>query len=374
MKPTTILKAAGDDNHAAAEIKEHETLTLTSVYANNRQEVHFTVYNVEDKLLENQKDYRVTVESVKDGVADLNSLINADTYKLGLQITKYEGLDAAFADGRISFVIEQYPLDGKAITGASLKVDPVTFVGIKSFLYDGTVIKPVPVDDFTVRDLFNNTLVYGEDYTLDTVVGDKNVAYSKIGKNAGRYPVIIKANGGNYTGSFDLPFTVGKRPLDQVNIKIANRYYDAKAKIAVTLTPDDVSAFIGDKPVTLLNRDDYNFVSTTSASAADLGTAFTASGIGEHQITLSADKSNNFERSKKVTFKLVENNIGIAVLHKLENASYDYTGLPINPLTNGTLNIRPDLKEDTDYKLVYSTDNRTDANKSITVYVQGIGA
>ncbi|OAV66349.1 hypothetical protein Barb4_02952 [Bacteroidales bacterium Barb4] len=67
------------------------------------------------------------------------------------------------------------------------------------------------------------------------------------------------------------------------------------------------------------------------------------------------------------------NDIHIAVLSAIENKNYTYSGLAINPTGDGALNIRTDLTEGTDYRVVYSSANLIDANPKITVSIQGLG-
>ncbi|OAV68111.1 hypothetical protein Barb6XT_01175 [Bacteroidales bacterium Barb6XT] len=376
------LKAATvyDNEAKGAEDKDGiESLRLTSVYSNNRQEVHFAIKNALDQQLEDKKDYDVTVEGENEEVADLNSLIDAGIYTLGLRFKGYEGFDEALADGRITFEIKKYPLGGTAsllpadrVDG--IKVDPVQFVeGNVPFLYTGKAVKPVPDEEFTVKDDFNSTLVFGKDYEL-TIGDDGKVNAYDLSVEAGKKTVKIKAAAdGNYTGEYTLPYNVGRRPLSDLEIKVANRYFNTKTGDAVKITPDDISATLNGETIKLVNRTDYRF---TGAGATNEGISF--KGLGDHPITLEARRDVpdlNFEGDYKANVTLVENNIRSAVVSVMKEKSYTYTGEPID-VTTGSLKLREDLKAGVDYEVVYSPDDRTNATKAgtgITVYVQGIG-
>ncbi|OAV68166.1 hypothetical protein Barb6XT_01129 [Bacteroidales bacterium Barb6XT] len=379
LSNTKPLKA-GDNNTAIQEDDANgvEVLKLVSIYSNNRQEVRFDIFNnALGGRLEDKKDYDVTVESSNHEVADLNSLIDADTYTLGLRFKGYEGFDEALADGRITFKIEKYPLNGGTVGEADsrITVKSVQFVeGNVPFLYTGKSIKPVPDEEFTVKDNFNSTLVFGKDYEL-TTDGDGKVNAYDLSVNAGDKKIKIKAvEGGNYTGSFELPFNVGKRPLSDLSIEIANRYLDTKVtNPSVKIVPDDITATLNGESVILLNRTDYNFSGT--GVAVD---AVTLKTKGSHPITLTAKKESvNFAEGSSITtsVNLVDYNIHSAVVSTIATKNYTYTGEPIDVVTSGSLKLRDDLKEDVDYKVVYSTEDRTNVGigNSITVYVQGIG-
>ncbi|OAV70174.1 hypothetical protein Barb6XT_00014 [Bacteroidales bacterium Barb6XT] len=376
LSNTKPLKA-GDNNTAIQEDDANgvEVLKLVSIYSNNRQEVHFDIFNnALGGRLEDKKDYDVTVESSNHEVADLNSLIDADTYTLGLRFKGYEGFDEALADGRITFKIEKYPLNGGTVGEADsrITVKSVQFVaGNVPFLYTGKSIKPVPDEEFTVKDNFNSTLVFGKDYELTTGDDGKVNAYD-LSVNAGNKKIKIKAvEGGNYTGSFELPYSVGQRPLSDLDIRVVNRYFNTKTGAAVTIVPDNISATLNGEPVILVNRTDYKF--TGSGSTGD-GISF--KGLGDHPITLEARTGLpdlNFRGDYKTSVTLVENNIHSAVVSTIATKNYTYTGKPIDVVTSGSLKLRDDLEEGVDYEVVYTPDKWSDVRNGITVYVQGIG-
>ncbi|OAV66449.1 hypothetical protein Barb6XT_01932 [Bacteroidales bacterium Barb6XT] len=372
------LKTTDDNPAISTTAGGHELLKLTSVYANNRQEVHFEIINnALGGRLEDKKDYDVTVEAPDETVADLNSLINAGTYTLGLRFKGYEGLDAALADGRITFEIKQYPLGGTvsllpADKVDAIKVDPVQFVaGNVPFLYTGKPFTPVPDEEFTVKDNFNSALVFGKDYELNIAEDGKTSDAYDLNVNAGRKTIKIKAvDGGNYTGEYTLPYSVGQRPLSDLNIEIANRYLNTKTGAAVTIVPNDISATLNGETVRLVNRTDYSFFGAGSTSDG-----VTLRTLGDHTITLKAKEGTNanFEGSYTASVTLVENNIHSAVVSTIATKNYTYTGKPVDVVADGSLKIRGDLKEGVDYKVVYELDNRTDVRNGITVSVQGLG-
>ncbi|OAV67982.1 hypothetical protein Barb4_02266 [Bacteroidales bacterium Barb4] len=357
-----FLKAA-DNNDAEDTEGNREILTLTDTYANKALEIHFTVKNAVNKLLENPKDYTITAKTDK-GSADLKNLINADAYTLGLRINGYEGLNDAFADGRLLFKIEQYDL-----ADASVSLAPG-----KTFLYTGKVIEPDPKTEFTVKDGLNNTLIFGKDFELLTDEDGDVIAYDNNDASAGsqniRIVAVTDAKGkftGNYKNEGKVTFDIAKRPLSQTDIEIANRYSDGKT--GVKITSDDVSASINGEACKLLFGD-YYFKEAASSS----NDYFEVEGAyGEKTATLVA-KEGNFTGEAKVKFTLVGNDIREAVLSEIGEREYTYSGLPVNPLKDETLNIREGLQLDKDYKVVYSTSDRTNVSKEdIIVSVRGIG-
>ncbi|OAV71663.1 hypothetical protein Barb4_00479 [Bacteroidales bacterium Barb4] len=333
-----------------------DALTLKSTYANQKQVPNFKIKNAAGDELK-AADYKVTAFKGKASISP-SDLIDAGTYALGLEIRGYEGLNEALSDGRISFVIDRYDL-----------ADGVILSTGEAFLYTGKTVEPNPNTDFTVKDNYGSTLVLKKDFVLATDADGEVIAYDGNTADAGDLQSIAIAavkdkDGkftGNYTGEAKLQFSIAPRPLDKTNIEVINRYYDGKTP--VTITSEDILASINGVAYPLSYGTDYEFDGTGAFA-----------GIGTKTIKLAAAEGGNFTGKASVDFSLVGKNITTAVSSKLADKAYTYTGKPVNPLANETLDIKGDLKLGTDYEVVYSTGDLINASKKdITAYVRGIG-
>jgi uncharacterized Zn ribbon protein len=178
----------------AASIEDIDVDDCKVVYNGKEQTASFTVMDANGNTLEQDTDY--TVKSAKQ--------TKANTYKVTITGKgNYTGSTTAI------FKI------GKA------NVSKAT-VAVEKTVYNGKA----QTADITVTDANGNELKLGTDYTV------KNAKQTK----AGTYIVTITGKG-NYMGTQDVPFKIGKANVSKLNITVKDATYTGKAqKPNVTVT------------------------------------------------------------------------------------------------------------------------------------------
>jgi len=206
------------------------------------------------------------------------------------------------------------------------------------FTYTGSKTEP------TTTVIYNTmTLLANSDYTLTFA---NNI-------NAGTATITVTGAGNDYTGTKELTFTIGPRPITDATIKVADGTYSFTGS---AIEPKVVATY---NSMTLVEGSDKDYT---------LGWANnTAAGTGNITVT----GTGNYTGTTTLDFTIEKAEITATTITVID-APFTYTGSAIEPKIKSMFN-GAELVEGTDYTLTYGTSNTDAGTNTGVINVTGIG-
>ena len=241
-------------------------------YTYNGDAVTIPTYTIMETVGDEQIDITENFDFDATGIADLTNAGNKEIIATAKGGTNYDG-SFAFA----------FTIKGKPIAG-------LTFAQVPNVTYKAAAYEPTP----TVTD--GNYVLTGTDAPTYSYVDNVNAGPAKV----------IVTGHGNYAGTYEIPFTINKKPLSEINVTaIGAKTYKAAAwepdvEITALANPTiDASAL----PKVYDDTDPLNPTGDYSISYANNIDASTAEVKATVTIT-SATENSNYSGSQTVEFTI----------------------------------------------------------------------
>ena len=229
-----------------------------------------------------------------------------------------------------------------------------------------------PVEEIILTDGKGTRLRYGKDYTL-AYKNNKAVA----DKNAGNAPTVTVKGKGNYSGSFDVKFTIEKADLNRENITVecTQAAYDSRKPDTYVYKP---AVKVRDGKVTLKAGKDYEIAYEMNTQAEcreyienllllDPLAMPPENGRAVAVITAAEGSAYSLQEPIRIPLeiyleKLTKNSLSVQIDPVV------YTGGQVRPKVSVATDDGIPLKEGEDYMLAYGTNTASGKNKgSVTV-------
>ena len=258
----------------------------------------------------------------------------------------------------------QARVNAKSLGSGSGAVADITYDAIPGYTYDGTAKQPTP----TVYDNATNRItapVKGGDGEWDYTHSDYKYSYNNNIAAGTKTAVLIITGQGNYTGSFQILYTIDAREIGLSTITvtgIADSVYNHGAQKE---TPTLTDTVVGNATLELGTDFEVSY-------ERDGGAAADFTNVGT--ITLVITGKGNYTGSRTVSYEITAYDLsgaGAVTIGSVVNQTY--TGAGITPEPGITVNFdgsEVTLVKGTDFEYTY-TDNVNAGTATITVTGKG---
>ncbi len=258
----------------------------------------------------------------------------------------------------------QARVNAKSLGSGSGAVADITYDAIPGYTYDGTAKQPTP----TVYDNATNRItapVKGGDGEWDYTHSDYKYSYNNNIAAGTKTAVLIITGQGNYTGSFQILYTIDAREIGLSTITvtgIADSVYNHGEQKEVPTLTDTV---VGNATLELGTDFEVSY-------ERDGGAAADFTNVGT--ITVVITGKGNYKGSKTVSYEITAYDLsgaGAVTIGSVVNQTY--TGAGITPEPGITVNFdgsEVTLVKGTDFEYTY-TDNVNAGTATITVTGKG---